>query len=78
MIRLRVKELAQAKGLSQARLSRRSDIDLRVIQRLYANPGTNITMITLEKLARALEVEIGELAVLEPPIEKTERKTEQE
>jgi DNA-binding Xre family transcriptional regulator len=73
MIRLRVRELAQAKGLSQARLSRRSDIDLRVIQRLYANPGTNITMITLEKLARALEVEIGELAVLEPPLEKTEQ-----
>jgi DNA-binding Xre family transcriptional regulator len=56
MIRLRVKELAREQGLSQSKLSRKADIDVRVIQRIYHNPATNITMFTLERLAIGLGV----------------------
>ena len=42
MIRLRVKEVAEQKGLSMARLSRKADIDLRTLQRIYKNPTGEI------------------------------------
>lgn len=61
MIRLRVKEIAQEKGLSQGRLSRLSDVDDNTIKRIYRNPTANVNTDTLNKLARALGVSVHEL-----------------
>jgi transcriptional regulator with XRE-family HTH domain len=61
MIRLRVKEVAQAKGISQRKLFFRSEVDLRTIQKIYKNPYTNITIETLAKLAKGLGVSSCEL-----------------
>ncbi len=61
MIRLRIKEIAQAKGISQGKLSRMSDIDDNTIKRIYRNPMANVNNDTLNKLARALEVSIHDL-----------------
>jgi transcriptional regulator with XRE-family HTH domain len=56
MIRLRVKELAQAKGISQGKLSRMSDVDENTIKRIYRNPTAIVSTETINKLAAALGV----------------------
>ena len=62
MIRLRVKEIAQEKGLSQARLSRLSDVDITTVRKIYRQPTTaNVTLETLNRLAKALDVDPREL-----------------
>jgi DNA-binding Xre family transcriptional regulator len=65
-IRLRVKEIADAKHISQRELSRRTGIDLKNIQHLFHHPDANITMKTLNRLARALKVEPGTLLEHQP------------
>ncbi len=61
MIRIKLREIAQKKGISQGKLSRRADVDLRTVQRIYKNPFTNISLYTLDKLAIALDVDASEL-----------------
>jgi transcriptional regulator with XRE-family HTH domain len=61
MIRLRVKEIAQAKGLSQGKLSRMSDVDDNTIKRIYRNPTAIVSTETINKLAKALGVSTMEL-----------------
>lgn len=61
MIRLRVKEVAQEKGISQGKLQRRADIDIKTIRKIYRDPYTIITTETLSKLAKALGVPSSEL-----------------
>jgi transcriptional regulator with XRE-family HTH domain len=68
MIRIRLKEIATDKGMSQARLSRKADVDLRTIQRIYRNPYTNVSLYTLDKLATALGVDASQLIASEPHI----------
>lgn len=61
MARLRIKEVAEARGYTMSSLSRKADISLRNVRRLWRDPETVTTTDTLEKLARALEVNIGDL-----------------
>ena len=61
MIRLKVKEVAEQHGLSMARLSRKADIDLRTLQRIYKNPTGEISTTTLDKIATALGVPASDL-----------------
>jgi transcriptional regulator with XRE-family HTH domain len=56
-----VKEIAQAKGISQGRLARLSDVDYKTIQRIYREPTREITTTTLDKIAKALGVDASEL-----------------
>ena len=64
-VRLRIKEVAEEKGYNISSLSRRSDISIRNIRRLWRNPYTVTTTDTLEKLARVLDVPLSELLELE-------------
>lgn len=61
MARLRVKEVAQQKGFSRGKLSRAADIDTNTLKRVYDDPNYSPTLITLEKLAKALGVKIADL-----------------
>jgi DNA-binding Xre family transcriptional regulator len=61
MARLRIKEVAEARGYTMSSLSRKADISLRNVRRLWRSPETVTTTDTLEKVARALEVNIGDL-----------------
>lgn len=66
MIRLRVKEVASEKGVSQSRLARKADLALTSVRPILNNPHTNITLETLNKLANALGVSPCELISYEP------------
>ena len=61
MRRLRVKEVAQAKGFTMARLQRAADINLKTIQAIWHNPRHDASLNTLDKIAKALGVPFTEL-----------------
>ena len=61
MIRLKVKEVATAKGIGQGKLQRLADMDIKTVRRIYRDPYTIITTETLWKLAKALDVDPREL-----------------
>ncbi len=60
-VRLRVKEVAQEKGISMGKLHRAADVSYKTIKRIYSDPFYATTTITLGKLARVLRVSPGEL-----------------
>ena len=61
MIRLRVREIAEQKKIGQGKLQRLADMDIKTVRKILRNPFTIITTETLDKLARALEVDPREL-----------------
>jgi transcriptional regulator with XRE-family HTH domain len=61
MRRLRVKEVAQAKGFTMAKLQRAADINLKTIQAIWHNPQHDASLKTLDKIAKVLGVPITAL-----------------
>ena len=61
MIRLRVREIAESKGLNMAQLARKADVDLRTVRRIYREPTSEISTTVLDKLATALDVKPADL-----------------
>ena len=60
-VRLRIKEVAQQKGISMGKLHRAADVSYKTIKRIYADPFYPTTTTTLGKLAGVLRVPPGEL-----------------
>ena len=61
-IRLKVREIAQQKGISQAKLSRLADVNISTVQLIYRKPlEANITLHTLDRIAQVLGVDASEL-----------------
>ncbi len=61
VIRLKVREVAEHKGINPSKLSRLADIHYNTLIAIWRNPYHNITMGALEKIAHALQVPISEL-----------------
>lgn len=61
MIRLRVKEIAQEKGISQGKLQRAADVDVKTLRKIYQEPFSIVNTDTLARLAKALGVPSCEL-----------------
>lgn len=62
MRRLRIKELAEQRGITQSKLMRMADLNMKTVQGLYREPyRINVAYLTLEKIAKALDVSIDEL-----------------
>ena len=61
LYRLKVKEMAAAKRISQRQLFFRSGVDINTIRRIFKNPQTNVTVETLARLAAVLECDVSEL-----------------
>lgn len=60
-VRLRVKEIAKAKGFSMGKLQRDADVAYNTVKRIFKDPYYITTTETLGKLAKALGVPPGEL-----------------
>jgi DNA-binding Xre family transcriptional regulator len=60
-LRLKVKEVAEAKGVSMTMLSHKSYIAVNTIRAIYRNPFRAVSTHTLQRLAAALEVPILDL-----------------
>ncbi len=61
MLRLRVKEEAQARGFTIARLERTAGIDIKTVRAIWHNPRHNASFETLEKIAAAIGVPVTSL-----------------
>lgn len=61
MIRLKVKEVAAQRGIGQGALARKANMDVKTLKRIYRNPTAEISTVTLDKLAKALEVDASVL-----------------
>ena len=56
-----IRKLRQKKGISQDRLSKEADIALNTVVKIETGESPNPTVDTLEKIAKALDVEIKDL-----------------
>jgi DNA-binding Xre family transcriptional regulator len=65
MIRLKIKEIAEAKGLNRSQLQIKSGVTLPLLNRYWNNRTQSVTLDALERIARALDVEPGDLLVVE-------------
>lgn len=70
MIRVKVRELAEARGISQNKLSHLAVLDVKVIRKMYQQPTASFTTYALDKIAKALGVDITELVESIPDEEK--------
>ena len=61
MVRLRVKEIAEAKGFNMSSLSRASNVSFNTVKRIYRDPYKEVTTTTLERIGKALGVPTSQL-----------------
>lgn len=47
--------------MSQRKLSIKTEIDIKTIQKIYRTPTATVTTATLDKIARVLDVDVREL-----------------
>lgn len=55
-VKLRVREVAQSKGMSMTRLHTKSEVSYNTIRRIFRDPFVEVTTTTLGRLAEALGV----------------------
>ena len=60
-LRLRVKEIAEQKGLSMGKLERLADLSHPTVRDIFRDPYKEVTTTTLVKLATALGVPVTDL-----------------
>jgi DNA-binding Xre family transcriptional regulator len=61
MLRLRIREVAESKGITRTRLSRLADMNYKTINLLWNDPFREVTSTTLNRIAEALQVPATEL-----------------
>ncbi len=61
MTRVRIREIAEEKGLDVAKLSRRADLAYRTVWQLWNDPDRDVSIKTLGKIADALGVRVSDL-----------------
>jgi len=64
--RLRVREIAEQRGWTQAKLQRAADVNSRTMSCIWHDPYRRVTYEVLVKIARALNVEVADLVEEEP------------
>ena len=66
MVRLKIREIAEAKKINMSKLSRMADVNYNTIRAIWDNEMKDVTVSTLEKIARALKVDVAELIEVLP------------
>lgn len=61
MIRLKVREIAEAQGLNASQLARKADMSYPPVYKIWNDPYTPVTTTTLMRLAKALGVPATDL-----------------
>jgi DNA-binding Xre family transcriptional regulator len=65
-VKLRVKEVAEAKGFTQTKLSRQAELQYPTVHGLWTNPYRDASINTLAKIAHVLKVSISDLYEIVP------------
>jgi DNA-binding Xre family transcriptional regulator len=61
MVRLKVREVAEPKGINMAKLSRMADVSYNTTQALFHDPYHDVSIYILDRIAKALKVSICDL-----------------
>lgn len=61
MIRLRVRELAEARKITRTQLSRRAEVNYDTINGIWQNPQRAVSLAVLVRIARVLDVAVTDL-----------------
>ena len=61
MARLKIREVAEARGFSMGLLQRKANVAVKVVQSVWRNDRHDISFNTLIKIAEALGVRVTEL-----------------
>jgi DNA-binding Xre family transcriptional regulator len=61
MVILKVREVAESKGINMSKLSRIADVSYNTTQALFHNPQHDVSIHILERIAKALNVKICDL-----------------
>ncbi len=69
-VRHRIREVAESKGFSRTKLSRRAEINYKTVNELWNDEYRVIDTRVLDRIAKALKVPIGDLIVQEPDKEE--------
>lgn len=75
MIRLRISDVAKEKGISMRKLSKEAGIAYNTLRLIYRNPYRDISLYTLDAIARVLGVPPGDLieSVPDEPLQTPEK-----
>lgn len=65
-VEVRLKEIRNARGISQNELARRLEMSLTNVQKIEYGQAKSIPLDTLDKLCKILQCEVGELLVRVP------------
>ena len=60
-VRFKVREIAEQKGYNISTLSRKADVGLSTVRRLWRDPYRHVDFDVLERLAKTLEVTVTAL-----------------
>ncbi len=63
---VRLKEIRNARGISQNELARKLEMSLANVQKIEYGKAKSIPLDTLDRLCEILECEVGELLVRRP------------
>ena len=66
VIRLKIREIAESKKLNMSKLSRMADVNYNTIRGIWDNPNRDVAVTTLEKIAKALGVNVSDLYEIVP------------
>jgi len=61
VIRLKIREIAESKGVTRTQLSRRAEVNYATIQAVWNNPYHDLSIKLMEKIAVALGCNISDL-----------------
>jgi DNA-binding Xre family transcriptional regulator len=66
LIKLKIREIAESKKINMSKLSRMSDVNYNTIRGIWDNPNRDVAVTTLEKIAKALHVNVSDLYEILP------------
>ncbi len=66
MVHLKVREVAESKGINMAKLSRMADVSYNTTQALFHDPYHDVSIYILARIAKALKVSICDLIEEKP------------
>lgn len=61
MIRLRIQEIAESKGITRTMLSRRAEVNYDTLNKLWHNTHSSVNLAHLVRIARVLNVPVESL-----------------
>ncbi len=72
MIRLLIKDIAERQGLNRSQLQRLSGVTLPMLYRYWDNNTESVHLVSLERIAKALGVQVRDLFAAEEAEQKEE------